>query len=87
MPMHLYCEPVDFWHRCLRGWLGWRGRLPRCGRPITGCNRRTELVIAMNCRLSLYGEDRLLRFKPGDVLRGARIEIQAPAVEIEAAKQ
>ena len=25
----LYCEPVDFGHRCIRGWLGWRGRLPR----------------------------------------------------------
>jgi predicted CoA-binding protein len=25
----MYCEPVDFGHRCMRGWLGWRGRLPR----------------------------------------------------------
>jgi predicted CoA-binding protein len=25
----MYCEPVDFWHRCMRAWLGWRGRLPR----------------------------------------------------------
>ena len=25
----MYCEPVDFWHRCMRAWLGWRGRLPK----------------------------------------------------------
>lgn len=25
----MYCEPVDFGHRCMRAWLGWRGRLPR----------------------------------------------------------
>jgi predicted CoA-binding protein len=25
----MYCPPVDFGHRCLRAWLGWRGRLPR----------------------------------------------------------
>ena len=25
----MYCEPVDFGHRCLRAWLGWRSRLPR----------------------------------------------------------
>ena len=24
----MYCEPVDVGHRCMRGWLGWRGRLP-----------------------------------------------------------
>ena len=24
----MYCEPVDFGHRCMRAWLGWRGRLP-----------------------------------------------------------
>lgn len=24
----MYCEPVDFAHRCLRGWMSWRGRLP-----------------------------------------------------------
>jgi predicted CoA-binding protein len=25
----MYCEPVDFGHRCMRAWLAWRGRLPR----------------------------------------------------------
>jgi hypothetical protein len=25
----MYCEPVDFGHRCMRWWLGRRGRLPR----------------------------------------------------------
>jgi predicted CoA-binding protein len=25
----MYCEPVDFGHRCMRAWLGWRGRLPK----------------------------------------------------------
>ena len=25
----MYCEPVDIGHRCIRAWLGWRGRLPR----------------------------------------------------------
>ena len=25
----MYCEPIDFGHRCMRAWLGWRGRLPR----------------------------------------------------------
>jgi uncharacterized protein len=25
----MYCEPVDCWHRWMRAWLGWRGRLPR----------------------------------------------------------
>jgi uncharacterized protein len=25
----MYCEPVDFGHRCMRAWLGWRRRLPR----------------------------------------------------------
>jgi predicted CoA-binding protein len=25
----MYCQPVDFGHRCMRAWLGWRGRLPR----------------------------------------------------------
>jgi uncharacterized protein len=25
----MYCEPVDFGHRCMRWWLGWRGHLPR----------------------------------------------------------
>lgn len=24
----MYCQPVDFGHRCMRAWLGWRGRLP-----------------------------------------------------------
>lgn len=24
----MYCEPVDFGHRCIRAWLRWRGRLP-----------------------------------------------------------
>lgn len=24
----MYCEPVDFGHRCFRWWLGWKGRLP-----------------------------------------------------------
>lgn len=25
----MYCEPVDPFHRCMRAWLGWRGRAPR----------------------------------------------------------
>ena len=25
----MYCHPIDFGHRCMRAWLGWRGRLPR----------------------------------------------------------
>jgi predicted CoA-binding protein len=25
----MYCQPVDFGHRCMRAVLGWRGRLPR----------------------------------------------------------
>ena len=25
----MYCGPVDFGHRCMRAWLGWRGRVPR----------------------------------------------------------
>lgn len=25
----MYCEPVDFGHRCMRWWLGWRRRLPQ----------------------------------------------------------
>ena len=25
----MYCQPVDFGHRCMRAWLAWRGRLPR----------------------------------------------------------
>jgi hypothetical protein len=25
----MYCEPVDFGHRCMRWWLGRRGRVPR----------------------------------------------------------
>ena len=25
----MYCEPVDFGHRCMRAWLDWRGRSPR----------------------------------------------------------
>jgi predicted CoA-binding protein len=25
----MYCEPVDLGHRCLRWWLGLRGRVPR----------------------------------------------------------
>lgn len=25
----MYCQPVDLGHRCIRGWLSWRGRLPR----------------------------------------------------------
>jgi hypothetical protein len=25
----MYCEPVDIGHRCMRAWLGWRGRVPR----------------------------------------------------------
>ncbi len=25
----MYCEPVDIGHRCMRWWLGWRGRVPR----------------------------------------------------------
>ena len=25
----MYCEPVDLGHRCMRGLLGWLGRLPR----------------------------------------------------------
>ena len=24
----MYCEPVDVGHRCMRGWLNWRHRLP-----------------------------------------------------------
>jgi len=24
----MYCQPVDIGHRCMRAWLGWRGRLP-----------------------------------------------------------
>ena len=24
----MYCEPVDVFHRCLRTWLRWRGRVP-----------------------------------------------------------
>lgn len=24
----MYCQPVDFGHRCMRVWLGWRRRLP-----------------------------------------------------------
>ena len=24
----MYCEPVDFGHRCMRWWLRWRGRVP-----------------------------------------------------------
>ena len=24
----MYCQPVDFGHRCMRAWLRWRGRLP-----------------------------------------------------------
>lgn len=24
----MYCQPVDFGHRCMRAWLAWRGRLP-----------------------------------------------------------
>ena len=23
----MYCEPIDFGHRCMRFWLGWRGRI------------------------------------------------------------
>jgi predicted CoA-binding protein len=23
----MYCEPVDFGHRCMRSWLSWRGRI------------------------------------------------------------
>ena len=23
----MYCEPVDIGHRCMRGWLAWRGRI------------------------------------------------------------
>src|SRR5574341_395545 len=23
----MYCQPVDFGHRCMRAWLGWRRRL------------------------------------------------------------
>lgn len=23
----MYCEPVDLGHRCMRGWLAWRGRI------------------------------------------------------------
>ena len=26
----MYCDPVDIGHRCMRGWLSWRGRLPSC---------------------------------------------------------
>jgi predicted CoA-binding protein len=25
----MYCEPVDFAHRCMYAWLRWRGRVPR----------------------------------------------------------
>lgn len=25
----MYCEPVDFGHRCMRWWLNWRGRIGR----------------------------------------------------------
>ncbi len=25
----MYCDPVDGWHRCMRSWLSWRGRLPK----------------------------------------------------------
>jgi predicted CoA-binding protein len=25
----MYCQPVDIGHRCMRAWLGWRGRLPK----------------------------------------------------------
>jgi uncharacterized protein len=25
----MYCEPVDVFHRCMRWWLGLRGRVPR----------------------------------------------------------
>jgi predicted CoA-binding protein len=25
----MYCQPVDFGHRCMRAWLAWRGRVPR----------------------------------------------------------
>jgi predicted CoA-binding protein len=24
----MYCSPVDPFHRCMRAWLGWRGRVP-----------------------------------------------------------
>jgi len=24
----MFCPPVDIGHRCMRAWLGWRGRLP-----------------------------------------------------------
>jgi predicted CoA-binding protein len=24
----MYCEPVDFGHRCMRWWLRWKGRVP-----------------------------------------------------------
>lgn len=24
----MFCEPVDLGHRCMRWWLGWRGRVP-----------------------------------------------------------
>jgi len=24
----MFCEPVDVFHRCMRGWLRWRGRMP-----------------------------------------------------------
>jgi hypothetical protein len=24
----MYCEPVDFGHRCMRWWLARRGRIP-----------------------------------------------------------
>ena len=26
----MYCEPVDVGHRCMRGWLSWRKRIPSC---------------------------------------------------------
>lgn len=25
----MFCDPVDLGHRCIRWWLGWRGRLPK----------------------------------------------------------
>lgn len=28
-PIVRSCQPVDFGHRCMRAWLGWRGRLPK----------------------------------------------------------
>ena len=26
----MYCEPVDVGHKCMRGWLSWRKRIPSC---------------------------------------------------------